>query len=287
VGREGKEVRRYFASNDPGHILGELSLFLGREIRPERALLFLDEIQAAGEIVAKLRWFHEEMPALPIVAAGSLLEFTLADHDFSMPVSRVTFRHIQPMTFSEYLVAAGRTSLAETLAAWRPGEELSAAAHDAAMTAFDRFAMAGGMPEAVRTDIEGASARALREVQRDLVATYRADFAKYSGRMKSDILDATLLAVSAPIGEKFTYSRTGHGVKHQQAKKALELLSRARLCHIVRRTTANGLPLGGEVSERSCKAILGDVGVFHALVGAQRRRGSGQARRADRGGERA
>ena len=88
---------RAFESNDPRRILGELSLLMGEPIEPRSALLFLDEIQAADALLSKLRWFYEEMPELPVVAAGSLLELTLADHSMSMPVGRVTFRHIEPM----------------------------------------------------------------------------------------------------------------------------------------------------------------------------------------------
>jgi hypothetical protein len=55
-------------------------------------------------------------------------------------------------------------------------------------------------------------------------------------------------------------------VKHHQAKAALERLAAARLCHIVPHTAANGLPLGAEVKHRLRKAILGDVGMLHALL---------------------
>jgi hypothetical protein len=54
---------RYFLTNDPAKILGELSLALGQDVSPERSLLFLDEIHAATSVFAKLRWFYEE--ALP------------------------------------------------------------------------------------------------------------------------------------------------------------------------------------------------------------------------------
>jgi len=67
---------RYFRTNHPASILGELSLALDRDISPERSLLFLDEVQAAASVFSKLRWFYEEMPSLPVVAAGSLLELT-------------------------------------------------------------------------------------------------------------------------------------------------------------------------------------------------------------------
>jgi uncharacterized protein len=49
--------------------------------------------------------------------------------------------------------------------------------------------MVGGMPAVVDADVGGAPARACRELQRDLVATYRADFAKYAGRMDRAVID--------------------------------------------------------------------------------------------------
>jgi len=46
-----------------------------------------------------------EVPDLPVVSAGSLLEFVLSDHSFSMPVGRIQYLHMGPMTFTEFLGA--------------------------------------------------------------------------------------------------------------------------------------------------------------------------------------
>lgn len=72
----------------------------------------LDAWIAAGSrrplVLAKLRLFAEELPSLPVIAAGSLLEFELADHTYSMPVGRVGFRHIEPMTrFARFAMVGG------------------------------------------------------------------------------------------------------------------------------------------------------------------------------------
>src|SRR3989338_8775129 len=73
-----------FKSNDPAQILLELSGALNQPIDYQKSILFLDEIQAAPSILSKLRWFSEECAELPVIAAGSLLEFLLHDHTFSM-----------------------------------------------------------------------------------------------------------------------------------------------------------------------------------------------------------
>ena len=67
------------------------------------------------EVLANLRWFAAEMPQLPVIAAGSLLDFTLADHRFSMPVGRISYLHLEPMDFIEFCHACGEDPLARWL----------------------------------------------------------------------------------------------------------------------------------------------------------------------------
>jgi hypothetical protein len=257
---------RVFSASDPRQILGELSLLVGRDISVEHSLLFLDEIQAAGAILGKLRWFAEELPALPVIAAGSLLEFALAEHTFSMPVGRIGFLHLEPMGFDEYLRAHGETKLLAALVAWQAGQSLSPAAHLRALDWFYRYAMVGGMPAVVAADVAGEPLRACRELQRDLVATFRADFTKYVGRMDRNVLDHVLEAIARSLGRKFVYAQAADGIKQHQAKRALELLAAARLCHLVRYSAATGVPLGGDATNKFRKAILLDIGLFHALA---------------------
>jgi predicted AAA+ superfamily ATPase len=258
--------RKHFSANDPRRVLDDLSLLLGREVKPRQTILFLDEIQAAGEVLAKLRWFMEEMPELPVIAAGSLLEFTLRDHEFSMPVGRVSFRHMEPIGFQEYLRAHGQERLLKTIEEWRPGKDLSAAAHEQAWKWFERFSMVGGMPEVAAADAGGAAPSRCRAIQKDLMAAFRADFPKYAGRLHADVLDAVLRAVTASIGRKFVYARADAGLKQHQAKKALESLAAARICSLVRYSAGNALPLGAETKDTFRKAVLLDVGLLHAML---------------------
>jgi predicted AAA+ superfamily ATPase len=106
------ELAQPFDRRDPRRILDDVALAMDRDIDPTGCLLFLDEIQSAPAALAALRWFAEELPSLPVVAAGSLLEFALAEFQHSVPVGRLTYRHVEPMQFSEVLRAhdrAGRT----------------------------------------------------------------------------------------------------------------------------------------------------------------------------------
>jgi len=256
----------FFKSNNPQDIINEISLYQNRRIDPEKTILFLDEIQAAGEILSTLRWFAEDMPQLPVIAAGSLLEFTLEDHKFSMPVGRITFLNVEPMGYFEYLEAHKQTIILENLHSWCFERPFSSSLHNQALKWFQRFCMTGGMPEIVQADVEEKNGEECRDIQNNLYATYRADFAKYRKRIDSHILDKALLAICHSVGEKFVYSKINNSIKHYQAKQAIQMLTQARLCHTIYHSCANGLPLGGEIKEKSQKIILNDISLFHAMV---------------------
>ena len=255
-----------FSPGDPRRLLDDLGLDRGKAIHPANSLLFLDEIQASPQALQSLRWFGEELPELPVVAAGSLIEFVLGDLAAGLPVGRVTYRHVEPLGFEEYLLAHGQELLLERLTALTAGEQSTAALHDKATDWYQRFSMVGGMPAVVAADLEHGNPGSCRRMQGDLMLTYRDDFARYAGRMDPAILDGVLLAVAKMLGNKFVYARVGELIKQQQAKRAVELLARARLVTLAPHSSASGIPLGGEVSDRNRKAFLLDVGLVHALL---------------------
>ena len=259
------EYTKLFSASSPEKVYSDILLQLEKDPRPEEALLFLDEIQSAPELLARLRWFSEEMPELALVAAGSLLEFALSDMQHSMPVGRISYGFLEPMGFEEYLLAHEQHALLERWAQWRPSSEVSETLHTKTLDFFDRYQMAGGMPAVVDAEINGADAAECRQIQRDLIQTYRDDFSKYSGRMNPRILNSTLMATVHDMGKKFIYSHVDESIQHAQAKHALELLAMSRLCTIIPHAQANGLPLGAETNERIRKVCLLDVGLAHGL----------------------
>ena len=105
------DLESLFSSNDPKEIIINIAASMGSKIEPSKAILFLDEIQAAPHLLEKLRWFAEDMPELPVIAAGSLLDFALAKHEFSMPVGRIGYLYLEPLSFEEFLDAVGQHEL--------------------------------------------------------------------------------------------------------------------------------------------------------------------------------
>ena len=101
----------FFKSKDPTIILNQLSVHFKQIINPHTAILFLDEIQATPKLIEVLRYFYEDCPQLPVIAAGSLLEFILAQPEFSVPVGRIEYFHLGPLSFEDFLQARGEDAL--------------------------------------------------------------------------------------------------------------------------------------------------------------------------------
>lgn len=147
---ERPELGAVFEETSPDAILSALEPLLETRIDPNRTLLFLDEIQRAPNAFAHLRWFYERMPQLAVVATGSLLDFVLNDHSFSMPVGRIAYRFMEPMSFEEFLLATGRSLLQEQLLQLTHDRVPPTPIHEALLQSFREYMVIGGMPEAVR-----------------------------------------------------------------------------------------------------------------------------------------
>jgi len=105
---ETPELKKLFFNNDVIRIVSELSIMLNEDIDEGKTLLFIDEIQTCPEAILSLRYFKEKLPNLHVIAAGSLLDHTLNKMETPMPVGRVEFLYMYPMSFKEYLIAIGQ-----------------------------------------------------------------------------------------------------------------------------------------------------------------------------------
>lgn len=268
------EQREAFAAKVPARILDRLALLTGRTLAVGKDLLFLDEIQAAPEALTALRYFREEMPELHVVAAGSLLEFALGDQLLPMPVGRIEYLHLGPMTFEDFMIALGLPQLAAHLRNFRVAdlrrEVFPQVVHDKCMELLRLYLVVGGLPEAVAAYARNGDAaygfEPVARVQQSVVATYRDDFNKYShGRLK-DRVQLVFDRLPSMVGRKFKYAQVSQEHRAAELADALRHLCMARVAGKVHRTAANGAPLAAEASERHFKCLCMDVGLMCAAL---------------------
>lgn len=256
-----------FDSNDINQILLNLSTILNQKIEPPKCLLFLDEIQAAPQLLSKLRWFAEDLPQLAVISAGSLLEFILAEHSFSMPVGRVSYMHLEPLSFDEFLLANDKKSLYDYLSQYEFSTEIPSAIHEQLTTLFKEYLIIGGMPAVVSNWVAERSLNRVSQIQNDLLATYRDDFSKYKGRLAIERLEEVLNSIPKMLGQKFVFSKVNKMIQAATIKHVLDLLEKARICHRVQSSSANGVPLASEIKEKFFKEIFLDIGLCSTALG--------------------
>lgn len=249
---------------DVHRIASQIANLMGKTVEPGKTLLFFDEIQACPNAILSLRFFNEDYPELHVIAAGSLLEFALADLP-TFGVGRLHSLFMFPMSFDEFLSATGHAGLILERKKASPTQPLNPVFHDQLIRQFRNYIMIGGLPEVVCKWDETGDYLHCQELQDQLVVSYEDDFAKYQKKVNPELLRRVLRSAAVQITNKFIYSQASSD-KAEKVREALNLLTMAGLLIPVTRTDANGLPLGSEADYTYQKMLLFDSGILLRLL---------------------
>lgn len=259
--------RRYFEDFDDARTIVE-ALFLAHNI-PSSAvagtLLFIDEIQESPKAIQLLRYFYEEIPALHVISAGSLLEFAMQKVP-SFPVGRVEFLYLHPLNFQEYLEATGKQALLHQL----QQVPVKAFAHQTLMDAFHRYAIIGGMPEVIKTDVEQHSLSDLQIVYESIWGTYKNDVEKYtSGDTERKIIKHLMDTAPLYLDERVKFQGFGNSnYRSREAGEAFRTLDDAKVVRLIYPTTDLHPPLKADLKKAPRLQFL-DTGLVNYALGIQ------------------
>ncbi len=240
------EFKDVFTTFIPAEIIEKISLFTTKKAIPGKTLLFLDEIQECPNAIVSLRYFFEEMPGLHVIGAGSLLEFALSSEKFRMPVGRIQYLHVYPLSFGEFLDAIGETELRSYILAVKNLENLPESLHVKLNEYVRKYFIIGGMPAVVNEYVKTRDVINCQRIQRSILDTYIDDFAKYSRVSRHVYLRKVFNAVPSIVGQKFVYAQVDRYVKSRDLKEALELLETAGIVTRILQTSGAGLPLAAD-----------------------------------------
>jgi len=261
------EYKAIFNTFDPIEILEKIVLFTAQKPEEGKTLLLLDEIQECPEAIISLRYFYEEMPDLHIIGAGSLLEFALQSENFKIPVGRVQYLYLHPMSFGEFLDALGESALRKYLLDNSNLVKIPEEIHEKLNETIRKYFILGGMPAVINEYINNRDIIKCQRIQRSIIDTYIDDFAKYSKASSHSLLKKVFNSAPKMIGRKFVYAHVDRGIKAEKIKEALELLETAGVLTRVRQTSGSGLPLSSGAHESVFKMLFLDTGLFHAVSG--------------------
>lgn len=258
------ELSLCFETLDPIAICAKFEIAFRTRIIPGKTLLFLDEIQNCPRAIVALRYFKEMLPALHVIAAGSLLEFTLHEEQFSFPVGRVQFLYLKPLSFWEFLKSQKNGPLLNWLENISLGEVTDSFIHQQLLTSLREYFMIGGMPYVVQRYLETRSFLECQAALENLLEAYRIDFPKYSTKAQYKNLQLFFEKAPGLISQNFKYSHISSEKRSNELKIALEQLQWAGLLHRVISTSGSGLPFNVHAKENKFKLLFLDIGLVNS-----------------------
>ena len=265
---ENPEFKQFFQlTKDVNRILQNLMLVSGQKIEPDNTLIIFDEVQDCPEVINSLKYFCENAPHYHIACAGSLLGIALAKPS-SFPVGKVNFMQIDPMSFTEFLLANGDENLVHYLESVESIEPIPEAFFNPLSEKLKMYYVTGGMPESVLMWTEARDVNAMQEAISAIIEAYERDFGKHPNASEFPKISMIWKSISSQLArenKKFLYKAVKEGARAREYEDALQWLVDARLVHKVYRCTAPGLPLSAYDDLSAFKIYLVDVGLLRRL----------------------
>ena len=275
-------ISAFTGNKDIDTIMLNLSAMIpGASFVPGQTCIILDEIQDCPDARTSLKSFMMD-GRYDIIATGSLLgvkgygEKQKKEQDGrlgknSIPVGYETVYTMYPLDFEEFLWANGVSSavldkLSECFSSETPVPD---GVHNAMQQLFLRYAVVGGLPEAVNTYIETNNINKVAKVQRDIVADYEEDMTKYApDEDKAKIRECfeSIPSQLAKENKKFQYSVIWSGARFNQYQASLQWLEDAGIISRCYNTTLPDLPYSGNKKDDCFKVYVTDIGILMAML---------------------
>lgn len=257
---EREEDLAFFTNfSNVGKLMEAICFSRNLPFEAEHTLLFIDEIQENPEAISLLRFFYEDLPMLPVIAAGSLLEFALGDVP-SFPVGRVEQVVLHPLDFEEFLLATGEKMAVGQL----QKVPMNDFAFQKLMTLFNRYIILGGMPEVVSHYVmNGNTLTGLSTIYSSIWDVYKDDIEKY-GRNDTEKRVLRHLVNTAPfVKDRISFAGFGESqYKSREVGEAFRALELAGLIRLIFPTTNTKPPLLPDLKRKPRLQFL-DTGLMN------------------------
>lgn len=266
---ENEEYKQFFeTTKDIERILQNLMMASGQKILPQKTLIIFDEIQDCPKVINTLKYFCENAPQYHVACAGSLLGIALAKPS-SFPVGKVHFMQVEPMTFTEFLLANGDEQLVQYLNSITQLEPIPDAFFNPLYEKLKMYYVTGGMPEPVLMWTQAHDVNAMQDALSDIISAYERDFSKHPNTSEFPKISMIWKSVPSQLArenKKFLYKVVKEGARAREYEDALQWLTDARLVRKVYRSSAPQLPIAAYDDLSAFKIYLADVGLLRRLA---------------------
>ena len=263
---ESPEFIDCFMDYQPKAIIDRISILTNTTIKPQKSLLFLDEMQECPKAISALRYFYEKMPELHVIGAGSLIEFVLKSEGFRMPVGRIQSVFMYPMFFAEFLWALNEMRLLEYIETIGVETKIEPIFSQKLEHLFRLYLLIGGMPEAVSAYLNQVSMNEIQQLQSGLIRSYHDDFSKYASTAKHKYLKEVFRNAPRVSCQRYKYSNVNPAIESRFLKDALELLCDAKCLSKISHASGAGVPLASSENPRKFKISYLDIGLMQSSL---------------------
>ena len=249
-------------SLDPNVIIANLSLLFGKKIEVGKTLIIFDEIQECPEALTSLKYFHEELPGMDIVSAGSLLGTYLSE--ISYPVGMVDIIDVYPMTFEEFLIEVS-PELADFYKSITADTVIPDAIHSRFLEVMDIYFIVGGMPEAVSIYSKNRNVNEVRYIERTINEMTKNDMLKHNTKIDAaKILEIyeSLPSQLAKENRKFVFTAVRGSARAREYGNSIIWLKEAGIVEQVFNVSKAYYPLEAYKDPMEFKLYHYDIGLL-------------------------
>lgn len=263
-----KDLQTIFNMNfDINRILRSLSALSHIDIKPQKTLIIIDEIQELPIAISALKYFCEDAPDYHVAVAGSMLGVALHS-GISFPVGKVNTLRLYPMSFVEFISAMGYSRAAEMII--HQDYDTLNGIHEMMKELLRQYYYVGGMPEVVKSYIENKELNKVRFLQNEILSNYADDFSKHASAQEVARIKMVWRSIPSQLAKenkKFVYGAIKTGGRAKEFETAIQWLVDAGLVYKVNRCTKLALPVKFYEDFSAFKLFSLDCGLMGAMTG--------------------
>ena len=247
---------------------------------PYETVIILDEIQECAGARAAIKSFVED-GRFDIIATGSLLGIKGYNSKYHGGVS-VGYEHsvcMKPMDFEEFLWAKGiSTDITSYLRdCYNKRIPISDSVHNSMLRYFKEYICVGGMPAVVKVFKDTSDMNQVLIEQRDILKSYKDDFAKHLDENENEKVDKELLAKINKVfnsipsqlskeNKKFMVSKIDKKSSLEKYEEAIQWLIDYGLITKCHNLSLPESPLEGNSIDNIFKIYMCDTGLLVAML---------------------
>ena len=176
-----------------------------------------------------------------------------------------------PLDFEEFLWANGISDMiiSEIKKHFREENPVPEGLHVPMNDLFRKYAVVGGMPEAVNTFLQTGNINDVYDIQKNIIEEYEDDMVKYaSDADKARIRECfeSIPRQLAKENKKFQYSLVKKGGRSSEYISCLQWIEDAGIIKRCYNTSITELPLDGNAINDCFKVYMGDTGLFVSML---------------------